>query len=160
MELCTTTFPMYICRLTLAWILAKILQRYKECQPNLTGLPHCRWTLSHADWSLRSGVRCRLLLSVVPRQLPTSQSLCHTLWWRPLTTSGHVEIAGPKPFVWFRAKTDKGIVCLADYLHSVTILYRIYLPSTKSEKMASSCRRKEAKGTSQKQSPTPTTLMT
>ena len=25
-----------------------------------------------------------------------------------------------KPFVWFRAKTDKGIVCLADHLHSVT----------------------------------------
>ena len=27
-ELCNTTFPVYICRLTLAWILAKILQRY------------------------------------------------------------------------------------------------------------------------------------
>ena len=27
-ELCNTAFPVYICRLTLAWILAKILQRY------------------------------------------------------------------------------------------------------------------------------------
>ena len=26
-----------------------------------------------------------------------------------------------KPFVWFRTKTDKGIVCLADPLHSVTL---------------------------------------
>ena len=42
--------------------------------------------------------------------------------WRPLTTSGHVEITDPKPFVWFRARTDKGIVCLADILHSVTYL--------------------------------------
>ena len=25
-----------------------------------------------------------------------------------------------KPFVWFRAKTEKGIVCLADHLHNVT----------------------------------------
>ena len=32
----------------------------------------------------------------------------------PLPTSGHV-------VVWFRAKTDKGIVCLADHLHSVTL---------------------------------------
>ena len=39
---------------------------------------------------------------------------------RPLTTSGHAEISSPKPFVWFRAKTDKRIVCLADHLHSVT----------------------------------------
>ena len=27
-ELCNTTFPAFLCRLTLAWILAKILQRY------------------------------------------------------------------------------------------------------------------------------------
>ena len=27
-KLCNTAFPVYICRLTLAWILAKILQRY------------------------------------------------------------------------------------------------------------------------------------
>ena len=26
-----------------------------------------------------------------------------------------------KPFVWFRAKTDKGIVCLAGHLYSVTL---------------------------------------
>ena len=43
-----------------------------------------------------------------------------TLFSRPVTTSGHTEISIPKPFVWFRAKTDKGIVCLSGHLHSVT----------------------------------------
>ena len=37
------------------------------------------------------------------------------------STSGHGENSSPKPFVWFRAKTDKGIVCLAGHLHSVTV---------------------------------------
>ena len=80
------------------------------------------WTLSPADWSLRSGVRCRLPLSVVPRQLPTSQSVCLTLSLASPSTSGHGEILSPKPFVWFRAKTDKGIVCLVGHLHSVVTL--------------------------------------
>ena len=87
-----------------------------ECRLDLLSLV---WTLSHADSPLCSGVRCRLPLSVVPPRLPTSQSFCLPLWLASLTTSGHVEIAGPKPFVWFRAKTDKGIVCLADHQHSV-----------------------------------------
>ena len=45
----------------------------------------------------------------------------------PLTTSGHTEISSPKPFVCFRAKTDKGIVCLADHLHSVTVVFFSFL---------------------------------
>ena len=48
---------------------------------------------------LVSLLRCRLVTRVTLRQLPKSQ-----------------------PFVWFRAKTDKGIVCLADHLHSVTMI--------------------------------------
>ena len=62
-----------------------------------------------------SAVPCRLLLSVVPRQAPFPNSL--------LASPYHFrsrEIFSPKPFVWFRAKTDKGIVCLAGHLHSVT----------------------------------------
>ena len=51
---------------------------------------------------------------------PTPSSFVQLSFFRPLTTPGHVEIACPKPFVWFRAKTDKGIVCLADHQHSVT----------------------------------------
>ena len=38
------------------------------------------------------------------------------------STSSHGEISSPKPFVWFRAKTGKGIVCLAGHLHSVTFI--------------------------------------
>ena len=87
-----------------------------ECRLNL---PSLVWTLSPTDWSLCSGVRCRLPLSVVLRQLPTSSP---TLFSRPVTTSGPAETSSPKPFVWFRATIDKGIVCLADHLHSVTYL--------------------------------------
>ena len=74
----------------------------------------------HADSPLCYGVQSRLPLSVVPRQLSVSSFVQPTLFLRPVTTSGHAEISIPKPFVWFRAKTDKGIVCLAGHLHSVT----------------------------------------
>ena len=70
-----------------------------------------------------SGVDCLSPSSVANCPLLSPfVSLCD---WCPLTTSGHVEIAGPKPFVWFRAKTDKGIVCLADHQHSVTFCIEI-----------------------------------
>ena len=42
-----------------------------ECRLDLLSLV---WTLSHADSPLCSGVWCRLLLSVVPRQLLSSSS--------------------------------------------------------------------------------------
>ena len=86
--------------------------------------PHCGWTLISSHWSHRSGVRCRLPLPVVPRQLSVSSFFQPTLFSRPVTTSGHAEISIPKPFVWFRTKTDKGIVCLAGHLHSVTLPLR------------------------------------
>ena len=68
-----------MCRLTL-WTLAKLPQSYWNADSSWLDLLSLVWTLSHADSSLCSGVQCRLLLSVVPRQLPTSQSLCLTLW--------------------------------------------------------------------------------
>ena len=107
-ELCNTAFPVYIYRLTLAWILAKILQRYQECQPILTGLPYCRWTLSPADSPLCSGVRCRLPPSVVPRQLPSSQSPCptNTLLTSP-STSGHARSQVQNPLSGFAPKQTK-----------------------------------------------------
>ena len=41
---------------------------------------------------------------------------------RPLTTSGYGEISGPKIlFVWFRAETDKGIVC-SGHPYSATVI--------------------------------------
>ena len=51
-ELCNIAFPMCICRLTLAVISTENSTTHKECWLILTGLPHCYWTISHADWSL------------------------------------------------------------------------------------------------------------
>ena len=68
-----------------------------------------------------SAIQCRLVTRVILRQLPSSSSFVQISDRRSLPTSGHVEISCPKPFVCFRAKTDKGIVCLADHLQSVTV---------------------------------------
>ena len=107
---------LWICRLTLAWISSENSTTLMECR---LISPHCGWTLSQSTGI--SAVRCRLPLSVVPRQLPNSQSLCLTLWLTSPSYFRSPRVRGSKPFVWFRAKTDKGIVCLADHLHSVTI---------------------------------------
>ena len=116
-----------MCRLTLVWTQAKLPQSNWNADSSWLDLLSLVWTLSHADssfcpvsrvdWSLASPVaNCQLLSPFV--------SLSD---WSSLTTSGHVEIAGPKPFVWFRAKTDKGMVCLADHLHSATYYeYKIF----------------------------------
>ena len=118
-ELCNTAFPVYICRLTLAWISSETSTKQLECRLILTRSSFTG--LDPLSCRLASLLRCQLLLPSVPRQLPTSQSLFVSLSdWCLLTTSGHVEIVGQKAFVWFRAKTDKGIVCLADHLHGVT----------------------------------------
>ena len=61
----------------------------------------------------------QLLSSGSHRQLPVSSSV---------QPSSHIPLPLPdtarfqvqKPFVWFRAKTDKGIVCLAGHPYSVT----------------------------------------
>ena len=109
-----------MCRLTLVWTLAKLPQSYWNADSSWLDLLSLVWTLSHADSSLCCPVSTGPRVTL--RRLPTSQSLFVSLSdWRPLTTSDHVEISGPKPFVWFRAITDKGIVCLADHLRSVTI---------------------------------------
>ena len=94
---------LYMCRLTLAWVSSENSTMLLECRLILTRLPYCGWTLSHADWSLSCPVstapfaNCQLLSPFV--------SLSD---WCSLPTSGHAEISSPKPFVWFRAKTDKG----------------------------------------------------
>ena len=116
-----SAFSVCICRLTLAWISS-------ETSTKLLGMPthpdrssSLLWTLSHANSSLCCPVSTAL--SVVRRQLPSSSSFVQLPSRVPLPTSGHAEISSPKPFVWFRAKTDKGIVSLADLLHSVTGFY-------------------------------------
>ena len=50
-----------------------------------------------------------------PRQSPGFSRTCLSS-----PTSGLVGDLESKPFVWFRAKTDKGVVCLVDHPHSVT----------------------------------------
>ena len=119
-KLCNIAFPMCICRLTLSWISSEI-------STQLLGIP------THLDRSsftaldpiscrlLTSAVRCRLATRVTLRQLPSSQSLCLTLWLAFPSYFRSRRDLESKPFVWFCAKTDKGIVCLADYLHSVTL---------------------------------------
>ena len=67
-----------------------------------------------------SAVRCRLATRVTLRQLPSVSSLVPLLS-RSLT---HFRSRRDQAFVWFRAKTDKGIVCLADHLHCVTFRNR------------------------------------
>ena len=69
-------------------------------------------------------LRSRPHLSVVPRQLPVSSFLQPILFRVPLPLLDTARFQVQKPFVWFRAKTDKGIVCLAGHLYSVTTFKR------------------------------------
>ena len=112
-EFCNT---LCMCRLTLVWILANFYKAtgMQTHLPSQWLDPHVMLTRLSATVS---GVDC-------PCPCPVAKScelLCPTnsLFASP-STSGHGEISSPKPFVWFRAKTDKGIVCLAGHLHSVT----------------------------------------
>ena len=106
-----------MCRLTLAWNSCENSTTLLECRLILTRLPSLLWTSSHPT-GLSAPVstgHSRLLSPTASLEL-----LCPTLFLRSLPHFRSPEISSPKPFVWFRAKTDKGIVCLADHLHSVT----------------------------------------
>ena len=109
---------MCICRLTLAWISSEISTKLLGMptylhRSSLTGLDplSCRLVslLSGVDWSLAS-----------PFANSSSEFLFLTLWLAFPSYFRSRRDLESKPFVWFRAKTDKGIVCLADHLHSVT----------------------------------------
>ena len=117
-ELCNTAFPVCICRRTLAWISSETSTKLLGMLTHLEQSSSLLWTSSHQTGL--SAVRCQLPTRVTLRQLPSSSSFVQLPSRVPLPTSSHDEISSPKPFVWFRAKTDKGIVCLADLLHSVT----------------------------------------
>ena len=117
---------MCICRLTLALISS-------ETSTKLLGMPtypdrssSLLRTLSHADWSLCCPVSTATRVTLL--QLPSSQSLCLTLWLAFPSYFRSRRDLESKPFVWFRAKIDKGIVCLADHLHSVTGVLRGHDP--------------------------------
>ena len=114
-ELCNIAFPMCICRLTLEWISS-------ETSTKLLGMPTHpeRSSLTaHANWSLLlSGVDCH-------SRHPSPNWLLRVPFPSPLAFPYLLPVTSrslAQAFVWFRAKTDKGIVCLADHLHSVTPL--------------------------------------
>ena len=112
-----------ICGLTLAWITSKNSTKQLECRhhdsiffagPYLM-LPRLSTRVSTVDHLCPCP-----LANCLSAPFPTNSLLASP------STSGRSENSSPKPFVWFRAKTDKGIVCLAGHLHSVTQLFRPY----------------------------------
>ena len=118
----TLCIPVSIYRPTLAWISCETSTKQLECWLILTRSSSL--SLDPISCWLASLLRCPVSTASVSGPSPTAcQLLCPTnsLLASP-STSGHGEISSPKPFVWFRAKTDKGIVCLAGHLHSVTLI--------------------------------------
>ena len=115
-EFCNT---LCMCRLTLVWILAN----FYKATGMLTHLPSLwldpRVMLTRLSATV-SGVDC---LCPCPVANSNFELLFPTLFSCPVTTSGPGKNLSPKPFVWFHAKTDKGVVCLAGHLHSVTPLF-------------------------------------
>ena len=111
--------PLCICRLMLAWISSEIstkllgMPTYLD-RSSITGLdpPSCRL--------VTSAVRHRLATRVTLRQLFLLSSFVELLLafpcLLPITSRSWA-----KAFVWFRAKTDQGIVCLVKHRHNVTV---------------------------------------
>ena len=94
--------------LALAWITSENSIKQLECR--------------HLDSIFFAGPYLLLTrLSAVPSPTRASAPFSNQLSSRvPLPLPATPRFQVQKPFVWFRAKTDKGIVCLAGYLYSVT----------------------------------------
>ena len=75
--------------------------------------PHCGWTLSHADWSLCSGVDWS---PASPFANCFLELLCPTLWPAFPSYFRSPEISSPKPFVWFRAKSKESSAWRTTYI--------------------------------------------
>ena len=117
---CDTVHTLCICRLTLAWISSEISTK-------LQGMP------THLDWSSLTAAGLYLMPTdlfccpVSTPNCPSPSPVAICLLWVP---SSNCSLAFPcllpvasrsraQAFVWFRAKTDKGIVSLADHPRSV-----------------------------------------
>ena len=128
---CDTLHSFCICRLTLAWISSEISTK-------LLGM------LTNLDWSslvlLLDSISCRLVSSAVRCRLPTAllrlpllTAFCRFLPPTPLWLAFPCPLpvasrSRAQAFVWFRAKTNKGIICLADHpLHGVTSYFKVRL---------------------------------
>ena len=117
-ELCNIAFPMCICRLTLAWISSENSTTHEECWLILTALP----SLTLGPYLMLTAHFCCPVStghSRHPSPTAFSEFLCPTPlafpYPLPVTSRSRAQ-----DFVWFRAKTDKGIVCLVDHQHRVT----------------------------------------
>ena len=102
----------------LAWITSENSTKQLECR-HFDSIFFTGPYLMLLRLSARVSTVDRLCLCPVANSL--SSFVQPTLFLHPVTTSGPAENSSPKPFVWFRAKTDKGVVCLAGHLHCVTV---------------------------------------
>ena len=85
----------------------------RNANPSWSVFPHWYWTLSHANWSLCCPVSTGYSRHPSPTAFP--QSLCPI----PLAFPYPLPVtlrSRAQAFFWFRTKTNKGIVCLADHL--------------------------------------------
>ena len=121
--------PDSIYGLTLAWVTSENSTKQRECRLILT-----RSSFT-GPYLLCYCVQSRQPLSVVPRQLLVSSFLQPTLFRVPLPLPDTARFQVQKPFAWFRAKTDKGIVSLAGHLYSVTIIIPLMRISKPLEEM-------------------------
>ena len=132
---CDTAFPVHLYINANVYLLETSTSNYK-CQLISGRLPHC-WPLSTQDCELMlsvfpttpglylnrlvfSVVRCRLPVCVTLHQLPSLGSFFQLLLWCSFAHFRSRQRSRAQAFVWFCAKIDKGIVCLADHPHSVT----------------------------------------
>ena len=112
----TLCIPDSIYGLTLAWVTSENSTKQLECRLILTQSssldPIFSATVSGVDricpcpW-----FHANCLPAPLSNQLSSRVPL-------PLPATPRFQVQ--KPFVWFRAKTDKGIICLAGHLYSVT----------------------------------------
>ena len=109
---------------------------YKRKFHKATGMPTSLDSIFFAGpYLLCYCLRSRPHLSLVPRQLYllsrrqllVSSFLQSTLFRVPLPLPDTARFQVQKSFVWFRAKTDKEIVCLAGHPYSVTSLVSLDL---------------------------------
>ena len=102
-ELCDTAFPVFLCRLTLAWISSETSTKLLRMPTYPDRSSSLLWTsLACQLVSLLSGVDSPLVSPFT--KLPSSSSFVQLPSRVPLPTSGHAEISSPKLFVWFRVQ--------------------------------------------------------
>ena len=109
-----------MCRLALAWVTSENSTKQLECR-HLDSIFFAGPYL--LCWSHRSGVRCsapvRGSTPTLSADSPFSCTVANSLVRVPSSTLSRVPLPLPdtarfqvqKSFVWFRAETDKGIVC-------------------------------------------------